>query len=292
MTKPKLTGTRPRLGAQPGGPGVPVGAVYTQLAAGGQLRTVAIDQIDPDPGQARRTFDPDALATLAASISELGVLQPPLVTTLRGGRYQLIAGERRWRAAKLAGVTELQVLVRDQVDVALAALAENLQREDLDPIDEATAYARVIREHAITIAEFARRLGLSRPAVSNALRLLELSEPIQHHLRSRRLSKRHGRELLSEADPVRREELARQAADGEWTVRRLAVAIARTSRPAGATPGDERAARATAVLSAHFARQTVVRRAGNGYRATMTFATPDELDAFVAEHAGQAGQLW
>ncbi|WP_354697323.1 Stage 0 sporulation protein J [Paraconexibacter sp. AEG42_29] len=288
MTKRKLTGTRPALGAQPGCAPVPVDGVYKQLAAGGQLRTVPIDRILPDLQQARQSFDADALAALAASITELGVLQPPLVTGPQDGTYQLIAGERRWRAAQLAGLTQLQVIVRGATDTALAALAENLQREDLDPIDEATAYARITSEHAISISELARRLGLSRTETSNTLRLLELSSPIQQHLRERRLSRRHARILLTVPDLQRRDQLADRAAAEHWSVDQLRRAAVPPERRPPVPSGDPRAAAAVAALSRQIGCPVTVRRAGNGYRAAMTFKTTAALDAYLDQHGAGA----
>ena len=158
-----------------------------------------IMDIEPNREQPRKDFDDAALGELADSIAKYGVLQPLLVRPLSGGGYQLIAGERRWRASRLAGLTEVPVVVREMTDEEAAALAliENLQREDLNPLEEAFGFRKLMDDFGLTQEEAAEKVGKSRPAVANALRLLKLPEAILDLVRSGELSAGHARALLS-----------------------------------------------------------------------------------------------
>lgn len=186
------------------------------------IRHVPVDAIEVNPNQPRANFDEQALDELARSIAETGILQPLLVRTLPGGeRFQLIAGERRWRACKRAQLAEVPVLVREATDQEslLLAIVENVQRADLDAIEEARAYRALIEEFALTQEEVARRVGKSRPAVSNALRLLQLPEETQADIVAGRLSAGHARALLAlDSDDARRT-LAREVIQRQLTVR-------------------------------------------------------------------------
>lgn len=158
-----------------------------------------IMDIEPNREQPRKDFDDEALGELADSIAKYGVLQPLLVRPLNGGGYQLIAGERRWRASRLAGLTEVPVVVREMTDEEAAALAliENLQREDLNPLEEAFGFRKLMDDFGLTQEEAAEKVGKSRPAVANALRLLKLPEAILELVRAGELSAGHARALLS-----------------------------------------------------------------------------------------------
>ena len=158
-----------------------------------------IMDIEPNREQPRKDFDDAALGELADSVAKYGVLQPLLVRPLNGGGYQLIAGERRWRASRLAGLTEVPVVVREMTDEEAAALAliENLQREDLNPLEEAFGFRKLMDDFGLTQEEAAEKVGKSRPAVANALRLLKLPEAILDLVRSGELSAGHARALLS-----------------------------------------------------------------------------------------------
>lgn len=158
-----------------------------------------IMDIEPNREQPRKDFDDEALGELADSIAKYGVLQPLLVRPLSGGGYQLIAGERRWRASRLAGLTEVPVVVREMTDEEAAALAliENLQREDLNPLEEAFGFRKLMDDFGLTQEEAAEKVGKSRPAVANALRLLKLPEAILELVRTGKLSAGHARALLS-----------------------------------------------------------------------------------------------
>lgn len=182
--------------------------------------TLSLDDIDPNPEQPRQEFDETKLGELAASIKSQGIIQPLLVRP-KGGRYQLVAGERRWRAAKLAGLTEVPVLVRDLSDeeVMVSALIENLQREDLNPVDEAIALKTLRETLKMTQDALAAKLGKSRPAIANALRLLQLSEAAQNDLKNGRISAGHARSLLSLDDPDAAERLRQRIIAASLTVR-------------------------------------------------------------------------
>ena len=165
-----------------------------------------IGEIEPNRGQPRHDFDETALAELADSIREHGVLQPLLVRPMPNGKYQIVAGERRWRASRMAGLTELPVIIRDLDEAAAmeVALIENLQRSDLNPMEEAMGYQELTQQHGYTQEQVAKRVGKSRPAVANALRLLALPEGTARLVRDGKLSSGHARALLGlpEADMI------------------------------------------------------------------------------------------
>lgn len=190
---------------------------------GSGVMEVPVLRITPNRFQPRHTFDPEAIADLAASIAQKGVLQPLIVTEGPDGGWELVSGERRWRAARQAGLNSVPVIVRqvEERDLLEIALIENLQREDLDAIEEATGYRRLIDEFGATQAELAQHLGRSRPAVANALRLLDLPDGVQAMVRQGRLTAGHGRTLLGLENRRRMPELAREAADRGLSVRQL-----------------------------------------------------------------------
>jgi ParB family chromosome partitioning protein len=190
-------------------------------AAAGELLELPVTLIKPNPAQPRTTFDPDALAALAASIEASGVVQPLLVRPLADGSYELVAGERRWRAAQQAGLEKVPAVVRDQAEPERlqAALIENMVREDLNPVEEAKACAALVDDLGLTKEELARRVGRSRPAVSNLIRLLELPDEALDMLQSGELSEGHGRALLGATGNDVRRRLAREAVAGGWSVR-------------------------------------------------------------------------
>ncbi len=158
-----------------------------------------IMEIEPNREQPRKLFDDDALAELSESIAQHGVIQPLLVRPLKDGGYQLVAGERRWRAARMAGLTEVPVVIKELTDSETVELAmvENLQREDLNPLEEALGYKYMMEKLSITQEEAAQKVGKSRPAVANALRLLNLPESVLSYVESRQVSSGHARALLA-----------------------------------------------------------------------------------------------
>jgi ParB family transcriptional regulator, chromosome partitioning protein len=211
----------------------------------GELRELPVSLIKPNPSQPRTNFDEGALAALAASIEATGVVQPLLVRPLPDGSYELVAGERRWRAAQQAGVDKVPAVVRDQAeaDRLQAALIENMVREDLNPVEEAKACAALVEELGLTKEELAKRVGRSRPAVSNLIRLLELPDEALSLLEAGDLSEGHGKALLGAPGNDIRRRLARDAARAGWSVReteeRVRLAGQPRARPRRATPDPD-----------------------------------------------------
>lgn len=206
----------------------------------GELASLAVSSIEPHPEQPRRQFDEQALAELAASIGARGVIQPVIVRPLPSGRYQLVAGERRWRASQLAQVHEIPALIRDlsERDVMALALIENLQREDLNPVEEARAYQRLAEYEDMTQAEIARLVDKSRSHVANLQRLLTLPAAVLDHLQAGRLDMGHARALIGRPDA---EALADRAAEQGLSVReveKLARAKGSESKPRRAPGAD------------------------------------------------------
>jgi ParB family chromosome partitioning protein len=259
-----------------------------------ELRQLPIDLIEPNRNQPRHSFDEDTLLALAQSIRIRGVLQPVLVRPLAGGRYELIAGERRWRAARLAEQAMIPAVIRRHDDAASleVALVENMAREDLNPIDEARACAALVEELGLTREDVGLRVGRSRVAVSNLIRLLELPDEALELIERGELSEGHGRALLLAEDHGTRRSLARAAADARWSVREL-EARARGAQPAPA--GRNPRARRTVHPDQEAALQQISDALGevlgadvdvspahgHGYRAQISFGSLDEALAFA-----------
>jgi ParB family transcriptional regulator, chromosome partitioning protein len=259
------------------------------------LREVPVELISPTPKQPRRRFDQGALTELAGSLGERGVLQPVLLRPKAGGTYELIAGERRWRAARIAGLQTVPALVRarDDAEALELALIENMAREDLNPIEEARACAALVEELALTREQVGRRVGRSRVAVSNLIRLLDLPDEVVESLAAGALSEGHGRALLLAEDHGERRRLARAAVAGGWSVRtaeaRARLSNTRRRETAGGAgghaavapaehPDQEQAAReiAEALGSVLGAEVHVKAKREGGYRAELSFSTPEE----------------
>ncbi|HLW96566.1 MAG TPA: ParB/RepB/Spo0J family partition protein [Solirubrobacteraceae bacterium] len=261
-----------------------------------EFRQVAVELISANPRQPRRHFDDDALAALAGSLEARGVLQPVLVRPLPDGRFELIAGERRWRAAQLARLETIPAIVRarDDAESLELALIENMAREDLNPIEEARACAALVEELGLSREEVGLRIGRSRVAVSNLVRLLDLPDEALELLERGTLSEGHGRALLTANDHDVRRRLARMAADEGWSVRTLEQR-AREANENGAdvepTTVSRREAHpdqieaCTSIGEAlEGALGTDVRVAvgrGGVYRAELTFSSPEEAFALV-----------
>ncbi len=211
----------------------------TQGKAGDGTRTLSLDQIEPDPDQPRRHFDKEALDELAWSITERGVIQP-LIVRPHGNRFRIVAGERRWRASKIAGVREVPVVVRELTDAQVfeLALIENIQRADLNPMEEAHAYRRLIDQYRHNQATLAKVVGKSRSHVANLLRLLDLPEPVRAMVEDGRLTMGHARAVLSAEDPMAAAEAA--VADNlsvrDTEARMRAAKPPKTARPAAPIP--------------------------------------------------------
>jgi ParB family chromosome partitioning protein len=266
-------------------------AILPETSAGGpELRELDVTQIEPNPDQPRAKFDAAALDALAGSISSVGLLQPLIVRPLDDGRYELVAGERRWRAAQKAGIDRVPAVVRTspEDERLQAALIENMVREDLNPVEEARACASLVDDLGISKEELARRVGRSRAAISNLIRLLDLPDPALALLERGDLTEGHGRAILQVGDQDRRARLAKQAAAEGWSVRD-------TERHAGAGPGrrkaatggristEERAAMAEAedVLGSALGQDVRVRRAGDGVKAELRFDDLAELESLA-----------
>ena len=202
--------------------------------AAGELRELPVGLIKPNPNQPRTKFDEESLAGLASSIETSGVVQPLLVRPLPDGSYELVAGERRWRAAQRAGLEKVPAIVRDseQAERLQVALVENMVREDLNPVDEARACATLIEDLGLSKEELARRVGRSRPAVSNLIRLLDLPDEALELLESGKLSEGHGRALLAAPGNDLRRRLAREAVRRGWSVRETEDRAKLASQPA------------------------------------------------------------
>jgi ParB family chromosome partitioning protein len=277
-------------------------SVSGESATADELRELPVELIAANPNQPRRRFDEEALNALAGSLGERGVLQPVLVRPRPGGTYELVAGERRWRAAQIAGLAEIPALVRARDDAATLELAliENMAREDLNPIEEARACAALVEELGLTREDVGRRVGRSRVAVSNLIRLLDLPDEVIELLQAGVLSEGHGRALLLAEDHAARRSLARSAVQAGWSVR-TTEERARASNPAGAGPqitsrrraarlhaDQEQAAREIAdALSQALGRDVeVVPHASGEYRVQLVFASPEEALA-LAERLAQ-----
>jgi ParB family chromosome partitioning protein len=201
------------------------------MRAGDGLANVAVAAIEPHPEQPRRRFDEGALEELAASIAERGVIQPVIVRPLAGGRFQLVAGERRWRAAQKAQLHEIPALIRDldERDVTALALIENIQREDLNPVEEARAYKRLAQLEDLPQMEIAKLVGKSRSHVANFIRLLSLPPAVLEHLEARRLEMGHARALIGREDAAA---LADRAVNENLSVREVERLARRTTNDA------------------------------------------------------------
>lgn len=197
-----------------------------------QEMTLSINEIEPNPDQPRNQFDEDSLQELADSIQQYGVLQPLLVKK-KDGYYEIIAGERRWRAAKIAGVDKVPVIVRDfdENEIVEIALIENIQREDLSPIEEALAYQRLMKEHHLKQDQIAEKVSKSRAAITNSLRLLKLDPRVQDMLEEEMISTGHARALLAIHDGDLQYEIAVKVFDEKLSVRDIEKMVKDLNRP-------------------------------------------------------------
>src|ERR1700761_8938734 len=255
-----------------------------------ELRELPTDLITPNPHQPRQRFDEESLVALAESIKVRGVLQPVLVRPVPGGTYELVAGERRWRAARLAELGTLPAIIPHHDDAASleVALVENMAREDLNPVEEARACAALTEELGLSREEVGQRVGRSRVAVSNLIRLLDLPDEALASIEAGSLSEGHGRALLTAPDHADRRRLARAAVEGGWSVRELErraraakdeepTTVRAHQRRRGLHPDQEAAiAQINDTFEAALGRPVKVTPAGTGYRAQLTFDTAEE----------------
>jgi len=260
-------------------------------AEGPSFQELPVAAISPNARQPRRTFDEEAMAALTASVRELGVLQPILVRAAGEGTYELIAGERRWRAAKRAGLPLVPAIIRTADDTGSLeqALVENIQREDLNPLDEAAAYQQLLEDFGLTHDELATRMGRSRAAISNTLRLFQLPPAVQRLVADGKLSAGHARAILTTPDRGFQEVLARRVVDEGLSVR----AVEEAARQHNNDPNGQAAASAAAptrrlrppglleleeLLSTHLDTRVKVEMGANKGRVTIEFATLEDLE--------------
>ena len=199
-----------------------------------RIETLPLREIEPDPGQPRKTFDDETLAELSVSIAEHGLLQPIAVRPKPSGGYLIVAGERRWRASRMAGLTEVPVIVKDVTDEQAMelALVENLQREDLDPVEEAAGIRELMTRCDLTQEQAARKLGKSRSALANSLRLLSLPETVLELLKSGFITIGHAKVVLGLPTPELQEEAAQMIADNQLNVRQAEALCKKLAKPA------------------------------------------------------------
>jgi ParB family chromosome partitioning protein len=274
------------------GMGRGLAAILPETSAGGpELRELDVTKIEPNPDQPRAKFDAAALDALAGSIGSVGVLQPLIVRPLDDGRYELVAGERRWRAAQKAGIDRVPAVIRTspEDERLQAALIENMAREDLNPVEEARACAALVEDLGISKEELARRVGRSRAAISNLIRLLDLPDSVLTLLELGKLTEGHGRAILQVSEQERRAKLAKQAAAEGWSVRvteRRANAGPRRKKNSagGRISAEERAAMAEAedLLGSAIGADVRVRRAGNGVKAELVFEDLAEVESLAS----------
>jgi ParB family transcriptional regulator, chromosome partitioning protein len=288
------------------GMGRGLAAILPRAQAGGEgLREIPVDLVGPNPRQPRGTFDEGTLAELADSIRARGLLQPIVVRALAGGRYELLAGERRLRAARIAELESVPALVReaderDQLDIALA---ENMARVNLNPVEEARACATLVEDLGLTKEEVGRRVGRSRVAISNLIRLLDLPEDTLELIERGQLSEGHGRALLLCKDHAARRALALDARDGAWSVRETErrAREAESGQPEARKPGprrpravihpdlEEALAAAEDALSAALGREVRVHASGERCRVELELDSAAEAIELAERILGRSG---
>ena len=259
--------------------------------------TLKLTEIEPNREQPRKDFDEKALSELADSIREHGVLQPLLVRPLKDGRYQLSAGERRWRASRMAGLTEVPVIVRDLDDQAAMELAliENLQRTDLNIMEEAAGYRELMERYGMTQEVVAKRVGKSRPAVANALRMLALPEATAKLVREGKLTAGHARALLGLPDPAEIDPLAERVLAEGLSVRETERLVAdrkvspeKKPQPAVKNWGEDSRLKQTVLyLSEYFGRKAQIKAKKDGTgRIVIDFYSKEDLEALLKQMCG------
>ena len=263
-----------------------------QMLEDEEILTLPITRVEPRQDQPRDHFDEERLQDLAASISRHGLIQPVIVRRLDSGDYQIIAGERRWRAARLAGLTEIpvRVLHADDQSVAELALVENLQREDLNPMEEARGYQKLMQDYALTQEEAAAGVGKSRSAVANALRLLNLSAPVSDMVESGVLSAGHARTLLALEDPALQKRAAEQVLAKTLSVRKTEQMVSRLKKEAAKalteepSAGDEvdYASALSEELSSVLGRRVSLSEKNNKGKIELFYDNADDREALVS----------
>jgi ParB family transcriptional regulator, chromosome partitioning protein len=259
---------------------------------GAYFEEVAIDEISPNPRQPRRTFDEDALDELAASITEVGLLQPVVVRKLSAGNYELVMGERRMRASQRAGLAYIPAIVRETQDNDMLrdALLENLHRQQLDPLEEAAAYRQLLDDFGATHEQLAQRIGRSRPHISNTLRLLDLPPVVQKRIAAGVISAGHARALLGLAEPLDQERLAQRIVSEGLSVRTVEEIVSLndnrrksspTRKPTTPKPAEPALRHLSDRLSDLFETQVKVEMGRNKGKIVVEFANIDDLERIV-----------
>lgn len=266
-----------------------------------ELIYAPIAKVEPRADQPRNTFDEEALQELADSIAQYGLIQPITVRKAEDGFYQIIAGERRWRAARIAGLDEVPIRIIDADDrrAAELALVENLQREDLNPIEEALGYQSLIGEYGLTQDEAAKSVGKSRPAVANALRLLSLSRDVVPFVENGTLSAGHARALLGLNDPDEQLKYAQAIIDGGYSVRRTEQLVKKANRAAAADTGSEKPdefkvdyiADVANTLTRDLSRKVAIEPKSRGGRIVIEYYNDDDREALIA-NLSRMGRSW
>ena len=261
----------------------------TQIGQEGELLILPLEKVEPRQAQPRKNFDEQALEELAGSIAQYGLIQPVVVRRLDSGYYQIVAGERRWRASRLAGLTEIPVRVIEADDrrTAELVLVENLQREDLDPIEEARGYRSLMDGFGLTQEETARSVGRSRPAVANALRLLSLSPKVMELVERRELSAGHARALLPLSGERLQWEAAQEVIRKSLSVRRteqLAARLAKLEQQPPAQPAPDAvdyAAEISDELTRALGRRVSLTEGKRGGKIELTYYDPEDRERLI-----------
>ncbi len=288
MAKPKNTGL-----------GKGLDAIFYENSAetGGNVTMLRLSEIEPNPEQPRHTFDTEALAQLADSISSHGLIQPIVVRSVgTDGYYQIVAGERRWRASKMAGLTEVPVIIMEMDDkkAAQVALIENVQRENLNPMEEAGAYQALLSEYGMTQEEVSKQIGKSRSAIANTLRLLDLPSPVCELVRSGKLSAGHARTLLGLKDPSKIEEAAALFSQKSYSVREAEAYVKRLNKEA-ITPKKEEdepplpvdyTAELARKMTSRIGHKVQIQKSGKIRKIEIQFSSDSELDDIVTRLCG------
>ena len=265
--------------------------------AGAYFEEIAVWSITPNPRQPRRSFDEDALEELSASITEVGLLQPVVVRKLGDGNYELVMGERRWRACQQAGLEYIPAIVRETPDTDMLrdALLENLHRQQLDPLEEAAAYQQLLDDFGATHEQLAQKIGRSRPHISNTLRLLNLPPSVQRRLAAGVISAGHARALLSLEDPRAQERLAERIVSEGLSVRTVEEIVTlggdkekQARKPVAAKPVAPALRHLSDRLSDLFETRVKVEMGRNKGKIVVEFATIDDLERIVKAMSPEA----
>ncbi|MBO6170367.1 MAG: ParB/RepB/Spo0J family partition protein [Bacteroidales bacterium] len=274
----------------------PVGYINKQIAGSAQasdadIMRIPMDLVDANPFQPRINFDQEALEELAASIRSLGLIQPITVRRTDSGRYQIISGERRFRACRMTGMTMIPAYVRETGDQGMLemAIVENIQRQDLDPVEVAMSYRRLIDECHLTQEQMADRVGKKRATVANSLRLLKLPVKVQHDLKVGLISTGHAKVLLGVEDPELQENLCDAAITRSLSVRELEELVrqmnsgsGRRHAPRASEPLPEQYDRLLSCIGRYFSREVSVRRNASGKGClTVRFSSDSEVEEFL-----------